>query len=227
MPLKKSKGQMYDWVTHQHAHLGGECAHGCSYCYVDSPRFGRPDRFKGELRLLEDEFRVNYGSGRTIFIDHMNDLFADAVPMVWIERVLLHCARYPDNTYVFQTKNPVRYLECEPLPENIILGTTIESNRFFPEVMQKSPSPIYRVEPMVQVKHKKFVTIEPILDFDLDTLLAWIVKINPDFVNIGADSKGRGLPEPKWGKVEGLIHGLFAAGVTIRKKMNLDRLNSV
>lgn len=25
MPLNKSKGQMYDWVTHTYSHLGGEC----------------------------------------------------------------------------------------------------------------------------------------------------------------------------------------------------------
>jgi DNA repair photolyase len=51
MSLKKSNGNMYPWVTHTHAHLGGECPHRCAYCYVDNPRFGRPAKYTGALRL--------------------------------------------------------------------------------------------------------------------------------------------------------------------------------
>ncbi len=68
MPLKKSSGNMYPWVTHTHNHLGGECPHRCSYCYVDNPRFGRPARYTGPVRVIPDEFKVRYGTGRTIFI---------------------------------------------------------------------------------------------------------------------------------------------------------------
>jgi len=79
MSLKKSNGNMYPWVTHTHSHLGGECPHACTYCYVDNPRFGRPAKYTGPIRLLEDEFKVNYGTGRTIFVENCNDLFAAAV----------------------------------------------------------------------------------------------------------------------------------------------------
>ena len=31
-------------------------------------------KYKGPLRLIEKELAVNYGTGKTIFIEHCNDL---------------------------------------------------------------------------------------------------------------------------------------------------------
>jgi DNA repair photolyase len=53
MSLKKSTGNMYPWVTHTHCHLGGQCPHKCVYCYVDNFPYGRPEKYKGALRLIE------------------------------------------------------------------------------------------------------------------------------------------------------------------------------
>jgi len=227
MPLKVSKGDMYPWVTHTHVHLGGQCVHGCCYCYVDNPRFGRHEKYTGDIRLIEKEFLVNYGVGRVIFIDNMNDLFAKAVPTEWIGRVLGHCNQWPDNTYVFQTKNPERFLEWDPFPvANATFGTTIETNRWVPEVMGQSPRPEARAAAMqvLSAKAKTFITLEPIMDFDVDELADMVVGAKPAFVNIGADSKRKGLPEPTWGKIVDLVERLRAGGVEIRKKVNLDRL---
>jgi hypothetical protein len=71
---------------------------------------------------------------------------------------------------------------------------------------------------------RTFVTIEPILDFDVDILSSWMDKIRPEFVNIGADSKGHNLPEPPYEKVLQLIEKLQAYGIEIREKKNLERL---
>jgi DNA repair photolyase len=222
MPLVKTKGNNYDWITHAHAHLGGECPHKCIYCYVDTPRFGRHPKYQGELRLIEKEFSVNYGSGKVIFIENCNDLFAKEVPMEFIDRILSHCFQYPFNTYVFQTKNPARYSHCL-LPVNGIYGTTIETNRDIPGI-SKAPRPKERMEAMVKLKARKFVTIEPILQFDTHILVDWIAKINPEFVNIGADSKEHGLPEPTMGKIWTLIDRLKIFGIEVREKHNLQRL---
>jgi len=73
-------------------------------------------------------------------------------------------------------------------------------------------------------KRKLFVTIEPIMDFDLADLVTWIILIRPEFVNIGADSKGHKLPEPSSDKVRQLIRMITAAGIEIREKHNLGRL---
>jgi hypothetical protein len=53
--------------------------------------------------------------------------------------------------------------------------------------------------------------------------VAAIRVIEPDFVTIGADSKGHDLVEPPWEKVELLVSEL-SKFVEIRQKKNLDRL---
>jgi len=223
MPLKKQKGNMYPWVTDMHSHLGGECPHKCGYCYVQRNPYGVHPRWKGKIRLIEDELKVNYGSGKTIFIEHMNDMFADAIPPSWIHQILCHCTKYPDNTYVFQTKNPGRAsLHLGLFPDKFMLGTTIETNREYKD--SKAPSPEDRYSCMVLFEgHKIFVTLEPIMDFDLDVLVKWLRDIKPDFVNVGADSKGCNLPEPPPEKVQALINELQKF-TEIRNKSNLNRI---
>ncbi len=226
MPLNKSKGQMYPWVTHTHTHLGGECPHRCSYCYVDNPISGRSPRYTGEIRLLEEEFRVHYGEGKIIFVDHMNDLFADLVRSPLILRVLEHCRAWPVNTYVFQTKNPQRYFEfLSSMPPRKMLGTTIETNRELGRI-SRAPAPMQRLTAIMALAaaYKTFITLEPILDFDLGTLTAWVKDTRPAFINIGADSKGHGLKEPSAEKVQTFIAEIQTAGIEIRQKRNLGRL---
>ena len=224
MPLQKSKGNMYPWVTHTHCHLGGQCPHECTYCYVNSFPFGRPEKYKGTLRLIEKEFSLRYGTGKTIFIENCNDMFAKEVPSSFIIDILRHCKEYPNNTYVFQTKNPARYFDCLlALPFNSILGCTIETNRLINDI-SCAPEPCFRAANMAALNRRKFITIEPILDFDVGILSAWIRNISPEFVNIGADSKHHNLPEPTSDKVNALIEKLTEYGIEIREKHNLDRL---
>ena len=68
------------------------------------------------------------------------------------------------------------------------------------------------------------VTIEPILDLDPVVMVGWLKTIEPDFVNIGADSKGSKLQEPTPEKIRELIALIGKAGIEIRKKLNLERL---
>jgi DNA repair photolyase len=222
---------MYPWVTHTHTHLGGECPHACSYCYVDTGFMNtpRPKRYCGPLRLIEEEFKVDYGAGKTIFIEHKNDLFCADVPQEFINRIIVHCLSYPDNTYVFQTKNPARYLTMDALlPEGSILGTTIETNRDMSKI-SKAPTAGERALAMCRLPKeiRKFVTIEPVLDFDVDILAGWIADIRPEFLNLGADSKGHNLPEPPIEKIYALIEKLKGYGIELREKHNLERLKRI
>lgn len=228
MPLKESKGNMYTWLSHVHCHLGGECMHKCRYCYVDNPRWGRPERYTGKIRLIEREFNVNYGSGKTIFIENCNDMFATDVPTEFIQRIIAHCNRFPDNTYVFQTKNPARFISGRDeivFPKNSIFGTTIETNRNM-SLISNAPSAQERMKAMVAMppSERKFVTIEPVMDFDVHVLAQWIADINPEFLNLGADSKNHNLPEPSVAKVHELVDALHAMGIELREKHNLNRL---
>lgn len=225
MPLTKAKGNMYNWISHTHTHIGGECPHKCSYCYVQAieKRFNS-GKYTGPLKLIESELQVNYGKDRTIFIEHCNDMWAEDIPSQWIELILDHCRSYPDNTYVFQTKNPIRYFDyLELMPENIYLGCTIETNR--PNDLSEAPLPKERALLMSNLAfiEKTFITIEPILKFD-KIFAEWIDDIYPEFVNIGADSKGTGLDEPSADDIKYLIKALQSNGIEIRQKSNLERI---
>jgi DNA repair photolyase len=226
MALTKSKGNMYPWVTHTHTHLGGECPHQCSYCYVNSFPFGRPTKYQGPLRLIEKEFSVNYGKGKTIFVEHCNDLFAAGVPDGFKKQIFEHCSAWPSNTYVFQTKNPRQMARVWTLmPPDVVLGTTIESNRYYPQ-MNNAPIPLSRVRGMKMLPPaiRKFVTIEPVMDFDVDILASWIDQIRPEFLNLGADSKNNNLPEPTLEKIMEFTEKLGGYGIELREKHNLQRL---
>lgn len=227
MPITKSRGNMYPWVTHTHSHLRGACTHACPYCYVQAigRRFGG-DAHAGPLRIENKELHVRYGAGRTYFIEHANDLFQKAIPPRWINMVLYHCRQWPDNTYVFQTRNTPRAAEWEHcLPPGSLLGTTIETNRKAPG---KAPCPRTRARGLRRDLYNetilRFVTIEPVLDFDVDGMLELLRIAEPAFVNIGADSKGHGLHEPDAGKVLDLLDGIRALGIEIRQKTNLARI---
>jgi hypothetical protein len=169
---------------------------------------------------------VDYGDGKTIFIEHMNDLFAKDVKDEDIRRVLAHCNMYPNNTYMFQTKNPKRFLNyINDFPERTILGTTIETNRVI-EGISEAPTPQERYNGMMLIPKtfKRFITLEPILDFDVEILAKWVGDIKPDFINLGADSKSHNLPEPTVEKVMAFVEELKKYNVDLREKNNLQRL---
>jgi hypothetical protein len=69
-----------------------------------------------------------------------------------------------------------------------------------------------------------FISIEPVMDFDVKEFSDWIREIEPNFVSIGADSKGHHLPEPSKEKVEQLIQLITDSGIEIKIKDNLKRV---
>jgi DNA repair photolyase len=187
-----------------------------SYCYVPSVLRGHP---WGELRFDKKALEENLGTGNFIFVGSSTDMWASEVPKLWINETLLHCYDY-DNKYLFQTKNPGNY-EGWKFPESTILACTIETNRYYQ--FSKAPNGLKRKTEMANIALQKMISIEPIMDFDLDDMLRWIEEIAPEFVSIGADSKHHHLPEPSPEKVEQLIEAL--QGITeVYIKENLARL---
>jgi len=215
MGLNKSKGNMYEFITHTWNTVKGECYHDCSYCYMK--RWGKLN----PVRFDEKELKTDLGSGNFIFVGSSNDMFAEDIPMEWIEKTLEHCNKY-DNKYLFQTKNPAR-MGCFELPENYAICTTIETNRIYPEIMGNTPEPVDRGLFMSLLLNDKYLTIEPIMDFDLDKLVRIIKTAKPKQVNIGADTGNNGLPEPSKEKVLQLIEEIEKF-TTIHNKNNLKRL---
>lgn len=209
---------MYKFVTHTWNAIKGRCSHDCSYCYMT-----RWWGLIGSIRLDRDEFETNFGEGKTIFVGSGTDIFADNIPKEWINQTMEHCQKYQKNKYIFQTKNPTRFLEFD-FPNNFILGTTIETNRWDEDVTGKTSMPSDRALAMAMIKNKKFVTIEPIINFDSDDFYRLLKHIEPDWVNIGADSCGHKLPEPSPEKIQELIKRLEGANIKVHLKTTLKRL---
>lgn len=220
--LNESKGNMYDFVTHTWNTIKGECSHDCSYCYMKRWGAQKPVRFD------EKELKTDLGDGNYIFVGSSCDMFARNVFDEWVIKTLRHCAKYPDNGYFFQSKNPSRMALFEEYlkPLNPIICTTIETNRWYPDFMQNSPPIDDRIFGMRRLKNfDLFVTIEPIMAFDHDKLVKIIKIIGPKQVNLGADSGSNNLPEPTGKEVSKLVTELTAI-TKVELKKNFGRLKA-
>jgi len=230
---------MYPWITHTWNPLGGKCTHGCSYCSTN--KFYYPNlvkKYSGEHILIDKEIKTNLGGNNFIFVCAQNDLFADGVDYKIISEILSYLEKF-NNKYLLQTKNPknlIGYLQLLPsdhfkqitpkISHGTSICTTIETNRVYPDVMNDCPTPKKRAEYFSLINNKmyeKYITIEPIMDFDLFEMVSLIRMCNPKQVNIGADSGNNNLPEPSKEKVLKLILELEKFTI-VKQKNNLKRL---
>lgn len=210
MSLNIRKGDMYKFIDFTWNPIKGKCLHDCSYCYMKqiNPNANLP-------RLAEHELNTYLGYGRSIFIGSSTDMFAENIPSEWIKRVLGYCYQNSNmeqpNTYLLQSKNPKRFLEFinHPIMERVIFCTTIETNRFYPKIMNKAPKIEERVEAMEEIARlgrSTMVTAEPLMQFDHEEMVTFIRKCKPKLVNIGKNSCRRIiLPEPAREEVRQLI----------------------
>ena len=214
MALNRSKGNMYDFVTHTWNTVKGECPYGCSYCYM------RRWRKQPKLRFDEKELKTDLGSDNFIFVGSSCDMWADEIPEYWILRTLEHCDKF-DNEYLFQTKNPKNIRRI--LPSHSVVCVTFETNIWFSKIMNNAPHPDDRFKEMKLIIHPLYVTIEPIMNFDLNVMIYMMQDCNPIQINIGADSGGNNLPEPPKEKILQLISELEKITI-VKQKKNLMRL---
>ena len=169
---------------------------GCQLCYDYIPHF-HPERLNNKLpKTKGDEFIWCGSSGDISFIEYPNML-----------KILKKIEEYPDRTFFFQTKNP-DFFHKFIFPVNVILGITLESDIFYKGI-SKASYPYERAYSFEKLDFpRKFVTIEPILEFNFSVFLGWIQEINPERVYIGYDSHKCNLPEPSPLKVKNLINEL-------------------
>lgn len=214
MGLNIAKGQMYPWISHTYNTIKGKCPHDCGFCYMK--RWGK----LSDTHFDRKELKTNLGEGNFIFVGSSCDMFADGIPAEWIFDTLDKCMG-ADNKYLFQSKNP-RNIAPFLLPDSTVVCTTIESNRIYIDCHAPSPDDRARGMEMLSA-FPRYVTIEPIMDFDLVPLVELIRRCEPEQVNIGADSGNNHLPEPSKDKVLALIDEL-SKFTTIARKNNLGRL---
>jgi len=190
------------------------CLHYCSYCWARrlvEMRLKNMEKYRDGFKpkMIEKElcrrFRKKY-----VFVVDMGDLFGDWVPSEWILKVIKAVKNSPSSYFLFLTKNPKRYMEFLDLyPGNVVLGATIETNRDYP--VSKAPPTTERYNFMKKLPFEnKIVSIEPIMDFDLEPFVGWIRDINPVMVHVGYDNYHNNLVEPSLAKVNELIQHLSA-----------------
>jgi len=212
----KPGSNMYSWINATWNTIKGECPHGCSYCYCK--RWGK----QKPVRFDKKELNTDLGSGNFIFVGSSCDMFADEIPEKWILDTLGHCRSFFKNKYLFQSKNPTRFIDFYKYYPQSVFCTTIETNRWYKE-MGDAPTPTDRMLGIMSTLNDRYITIEPIMDFDLQEMVEIIRLCRPKQVNIGADSGNNNLPEPSKEKILELIDELKKFTV-IDIKTNLQRL---
>lgn len=178
------------------------CLFNCIYCHAREEALTRlrhiaryRDGFKPHL--VWSEMNRRFRPGDFVFICYMGDISWAArheLELIW-----RYIALFPETRFLFISKAPMVFLQWlewgfEPTA-NIYFGTTIESN--IDHGVTTAPAPELRYRAMVELQHPhKFISIEPLMNFHLCTLVNWIKEIGPEIVEIGPDNYGNNLPEP-------------------------------
>lgn len=214
---------MFTFITETWNPLGGKCPHACVYCWANvlKNRYNFK-KYMGKPFIIENELKRNFRDGSFVFACDMTDLLAKNVPNTYIETILAYI-KTQKCFFLLETKNPERYLNfLNHIPLTVYLGTTIESNRNYPKI-SKAPSQHNRIKAMITLsfiqQNPLFLSIEPILDFDLDVFVQIIKRIKPWAVAVGYDNYNHKLPEPALAKTMQLIEALEKFTIVYRKTL--------
>jgi len=216
--------RMFPFITVTWNPIGGECSHKCVGCWArELAERHKWAKYQGEPRIDEKQINRRFKDGDFVFVQDMTDLFAEDVPDSVISRVLGQLHKSSDAKFLLLTKNPKRYYDVLPhIPENCVLGATIESNRIKPRI-SKAQNRYERIHTMLYLREmtdfQLFVSVEPIMEFDLDYFAVALGKwLRLWAVAVGYDNYGNGFPEPQLSKTMQLIAKLESMGVKVIRK---------
>jgi len=116
-----------------------------------------------------------------------------------------------------QTKDPHWFYD-HTFPDNVILAVTIETNRTYFETpsfymeyrdISNAPHPMGRYYTFIDINHpRKIVTVEPVLQFILNSFVDELRELKLEAVYVGYDNHNCKLPEPRLSKTKKLISEL-------------------
>lgn len=210
------KTRMFGFITRTWNPLGGECKHGCIYCWAR--RLASKymfNKYSGAARLYPKEFRYKFSKEDFVFVCDMCDLFGDWVPSDLIQRII-DFTNKSEARFLFLTKNPKRYKEFE-FGDNCVLGATIETD-YEKLCISAAPNRTERINEMADLGFAhKMLSVEPIMRFS-PNFANEIARVKPEFVAVGYDNYHNGLPEPSLEMTEMLIGVLERRGITVYRK---------
>ena len=181
---------------------------GCKNCYAE--RMAKRlhamgnDRYRNGFRvtLHHDlvELPYRWREPRLVFVNSMSDLFQEAVPLSFIQKVFQTMARCPQHTFQILTKRSERLRELAhqlQWPDNVWMGVSVENA----EVMS-------RIDDLAKVPAAvRFLSLEPLIgpleDLRLDEI-SWVI--------VGGESGPRARSiQRDW--VESILHQCRSADV--------------
>ncbi len=171
---------------------------GCKHCYAETMArrlhamraAGYENGFAPTLQPQRLEQPLMRKSPTVWFVNSMSDLFQDAVPDDYIDRVLDVMRQTPQHTYQVLTKRADRlpkFFAGREAPDNLWLGVSVENRRYgVPRI-----DCLRRVQAAV-----RFLSVEPLLE-DLGTLdltgIHWVI--------VGGESGPKARPmKPEWAR---------------------------
>lgn len=215
--------KMFPFITDTWNPLGGQCPHNCKGCWAKA-YIKRLNMAKYQNGYFIDPKQIDrkFKPGSFVFVCDMIDLFARDVPMEAIQIIMKQIKKQPDVTFLLLTKNP-RYMWIMDLPKNVIAGATIETEldpRMYGFLYSNAPLTHDRIKAMIDIKDsRKFVSIEPIMDFSPGAFTDALIQIKPEFVAVGFDNYNSGLPEPEsLQKVLDFVAELENSGIKVYRK---------
>lgn len=221
----KNSSRMFSAVSKTWNPVTG-CQHNCTYCWarrLAETKLKNTRRYRNGFKPAFHRFELSRElSEGIVFVTDMGDLFGEWVPKEWILEIIGYTRKYSSTFFLFLTKNPSRYHEFMNLfPENAVLGATIETNRDeLTRNISKAPPPSERYQSMKKLNWPlKFISVEPVLDFDLEVFTSWIRDIDPFLIYVGYDNYNNKLPEPPLRKVLELIGILQKYFIVVKKSI--------
>ena len=198
------------------------CAFACSYCWARKLAEGKlrrsyPNGFVPEFHLnrLVHKFQPD----DFVFAVSMGDI---AFANIKQRRMIAERASTFPCPVLFETKDPWIFEGEIFRNPAFYLGVTLETNRSYP--VTRAPSPILRYIKIQSGSFPiRFVSIEPIMDFDLNVFLRWLGHIQPEIVEIGADNYHNNLPEPDSGKLSIFIREIKGFVPNVILKQGIER----
>ena len=215
------RGNMYALSAQQWNPFCG-CRFGCTYCQQSFQRQAKRQRRRCldcyEFTPHQHPERLETRLPRTGYMQFIFTCASGDIAYCSTDFLVAIAARMKqqlNTTFLVQSKAPATFARIQ-WSRNVILGTTIETNRdALAATVSSAPPPSKRFHDLAIIDHPlKMVTVEPVMRFDLLAMLDWIERINPVMVWLGYDSKRAHLPEPPLRDFMDLYWHLGTAGFT-------------
>jgi len=137
---------------------------GCKHCYAERmamrlQAMGKPNYrngFRVTVHEQQSEAPLTWRKPQRIFVNSMSDLFHDAVPFAFIQKIFAVMRRAHWHQFQILTKRSGRLANCSPQidwPDNVWMGVSVENEDY-----------LFRIDDLRRTGARvKFLSLEPLI----------------------------------------------------------------